>query len=216
MMRRVSPHPLVAGPPAMIRVEDIAGDPAFVRLPSLRGVQLDLRYVGSNNFAGRSLYGNLDCAWLRREAALGLQAAARWLAARRPGWTILVLDALRPQRVQEAIWSEVEGTPQQHYFAHPGRGSIHSFGMAVDATLLDPGGAEADMGSGFDEMTPASHPALHEQHLASGVLTPAQVRTRQWLAEAMAQGGFQGLPNEWWHFDHGDRDRVRHELPRIY
>lgn len=200
---------------APIRVEDIAADPAFVRLHQVQGVRTDLRYVGSANFAGRSLYGALDCAWLRREAAFGLEAAARWLAARRPGWTILVLDALRPQRVQEAIWKDVEGTPMQHYFAHPGRGSIHSWGMAVDATLLDPAGREADMGSGYDEMTPASHPALHEVHLASGVLSAAQVKAREWLAAAMAHGGFHGIPNEWWHFDHGDRDRVRHELPRV-
>lgn len=203
-------------PPAMIRVEDIAGDPAFVRLYALHGVQVDLRYVGSDNFAGRSLYGSLDCAWLRREAGLGLEAAARWLVARRPGWTLRVLDALRPQRVQEAIWRDIEGTPMRHYFAHPGRGSIHSYGMAVDVTLVGRDGREADMGSGFDEMTPASHPALHQQHLASGVLQPAQVRLRHWLAEAMAHGGFHGIANEWWHFDHGERERVRRELPRVY
>lgn len=210
-MRRVPPPAAVAS----IRIEDIATDPAFVRLHTLRGVRIDLRYVGSNNFAGRSLYGGMDCAWLRREAGRGLEAAARWLAARRPGWTILVLDALRPQRVQEAIWRAVEGTPMQHYFAHPGRGSIHSWGMAVDATLQGPDGREADMGSGFDEMTPASHPALHAQHLASGRLSAAQVKAREWLADAMAHGGFHGIPNECWHFDHGDRDRVRSSLPRV-
>jgi D-alanyl-D-alanine dipeptidase len=32
----------------------------------------------------------------------------------------------------------------------------------------------------------------------------------------MGHGGFHGIPTEWWHFDHGDRDRVRRELPRIY
>ena len=103
-------------PPAgvpMIRIEQLAEQPHFVRLQPLHGVRVDLRYVGSNNFAGRSLYGSLDCAWLRREAAAGLQAAAQWLHARRPGWTILVLDALRPQRVQEAIWKDGEGTPRQ-------------------------------------------------------------------------------------------------------
>ena len=211
MMRRVPPPAAVAP----IRIEDIATDPAFVRLHTLRGVRVDLRYAGADNFAGRVLYGGMDCAWLRREAALGLEAAARWLAARRPGWTILVLDALRPQRVQEAIWRDVEGTPLQHYFAHPGRGSIHSWGMAVDVTLLDPAGREADMGSGFDEMTTASHPALHDELLASGRLSAAQVKIRGWLADAMAHGGFHGIANEWWHFDHGDRERVRHELPRV-
>lgn len=200
----------------MIRVEDIAADPGFCHLTTLRGVPHELRYVGRNNFAGRSLYGRMDCAWLRREAAAGLEAAAAWLQQQRAGWRILVLDALRPQRVQEAIWVDVAGTPAQEYFANPERGSIHSYGMAVDATLLGPGGAEADMGSGFDEMSLASHPALHEAHLASGVLTAAQVAERQWLLAAMQHGGFAGIPNEWWHFDHGDRDRVRRELPRVY
>ena len=36
------------------------------------------------------------------------------------------------------------------------------------------------------------------------------------LAETMQRGGFAGIPHEWWHFDHGDRERVRRELPRIY
>ena len=200
----------------MIRVEDIAASPHFRHLRTLRSVQHDLRYVGRNNFAGRSLYGRLDCAWLRREAALGLEAAADWLHAQRPGWRLLVLDALRPQRVQEAIWVDVAGTPSQEYFANPERGSIHSYGMAVDVTLLAPDGTEADMGSGFDEMCPASHPALHDEHLASGVLSPAQVAERHCLLQAMQHGGFSGIPNEWWHFDHGDRDRVRRELPRVY
>jgi D-alanyl-D-alanine dipeptidase len=200
----------------MIRVEDVAADPAFRHLRTLRNVPHDLRYAGPHNFAGRCLYGRMDCAWLRREAADGLEAAADWLHACRPGWRILVLDALRPQRVQEAIWVDVAGTSMQEYFANPERGSIHSFGMAVDVTLLDPLGREADMGSGFDEMTPASHPALHAQHLASGVLSAAQVADRECLLQAMQRGGFAGIPHEWWHFDHGDRERVRRELPRIY
>lgn len=200
----------------MIRIEDIAGNPHFRRLASLRGVPFDLRYAGSNNFAGRVLYGGMDCAWLRSEAAAGVEAAAAWLQAHRPGWRILILDALRPQRVQESIWKAVAGSDMQHYFADPVRGSIHSFGMALDVTLLDPQGAEADMGSGFDEMSLASHPALHEQHLASGVLTPAQVQERDWLARAMQHGGFEGIATEWWHFDHGQRQHVRSTLPRVY
>jgi D-alanyl-D-alanine dipeptidase len=200
----------------MIRVEDIAARTDFRHLRMLRGVAHDLRYAGSNNFAGRNLYGQLDCAWLRVEAAQGLEAAAVWLHNRHPGWRILVLDALRPQRVQEAIWADVAGTPSQDYFADPALGSIHSFGMAVDVALLEPDGSEADMGSGYDEMTLRSHPALHAAHLASGVLSPAQVARRQCLLQAMQHGGFGGIPNEWWHFDHGDRDRVRRDLLRVY
>lgn len=201
--------------PAALPVEALPGHPDFVRLADIPGIEVDLRYAGTNNFAGRNLYGAMDCAWLRREAAQGLAAAAAWLARQAPGLTLRVLDALRPQRVQEAIWADVVGTGQQLYFANPARGSIHSFGMAVDVTLVDAAGLEADMGSGFDEMDLASHPALHEQLLASGRLTPVQVQRRQLLHDAMAAGGFAGIPTEWWHFDHGDRELVRHALPRV-
>ena len=208
--------PRMSQPMSPLRVEDIATHPAFRRLADLQTVRHDLRYASANNFAGIKLYDGLDCAWLRAEAAAGLHAAAAWLARSRPGWRLLVLDALRPQRVQEALWRDVAGTAMEHYFAHPQRGSIHSFGMAVDVTLLSPHGDEADMGSGFDEMTEASHPALHAQHLANGVLTAAQVAEREWLHSAMAHGGFHGISTEWWHFDHGDRERVRRELPRVW
>jgi D-alanyl-D-alanine dipeptidase len=199
-----------------LHVETIASSPHFRPLHSLQGVLHDLRYVGSNNFAGTSLYGQLDCAWLRVEAADALENAALWLHSRSPGWRILVLDALRPQRVQEAIWRDVVGTPAQSYFANPEPGSIHSWGLAVDATLLDAQGAEVDMGSGFDEMHERSHPALHPELLASGALQPQHVQRRELLLAAMQHAGFQGIPNEWWHFDHGDRQHVRRTLPRVY
>jgi len=198
-------------------VEHVARDGGFRALSTLPPlVRHELRYATTNNFAGRNLYGSLDCAWLRAEAAAGLEAAATWLTAQRPGWTLLVLDALRPQRVQEAIWRDVAGTAMAPYFAPPEPGSMHSFGMAVDVTLVDPHGREADMGTGFDEMTPASHPALHADHLAQGVLTAGQVQDRHWLLRAMQQGGFRGIDTEWWHFDHGQREHVRTTLPRVW
>ena len=80
------------------------------------------------------------------------------MSTQRPGTRIRVLDALRPQRVQEQLYKELENTPQAMYLAHPERGSIHSFGMALDVTLLDDAGQELDMGSAFDEMSLVSHP----------------------------------------------------------
>jgi len=198
-----------------IRVEDIAAQADFCRLDAIAGVVHDLRYATCNNFDGRVLYDGIDCAWLRVEAAAGLAASAAWLARAHPGHHIVVLDALRPQRVQEAIWRDVAGTPAARYFADPARGSIHSFGMAVDVTLRDPDRRELDMGSGFDEMTLASHPALEAEQLARGAITRAHIAAREMLRGAMAAGGFVGIPNEWWHFDHGDRDRVRREFPRV-
>ncbi len=198
-----------------LRVEDVADSPDFRPLRSLHRVAHDLRYAGSNNFAGINLYGSLDCAWLRTEAAEALERAAQWLQQHRPDWQLLVLDALRPQRVQEAIWRDVAGTPAQSYFANPVSGSIHSWGMAVDVTLIDADGLEVDMGSGYDEMNERSHPELHAQLLASGELQPHHVHRRDLLLQAMVQGGFQGIGNEWWHFDLGDRRRVRSTLQRV-
>lgn len=198
-----------------LSIEQVAGHRDFVHLRDIPVIAHDLRYAGNDNFAGRNLYGTHDCAFLRAEAAEGLAAAALWLAQARPGHRILVLDALRPHRVQESIWAGVVGTPMALYFADPAVGSVHSHGMAVDVTVLDPRGAEVDMGGGYDEMAPISHPALHDAHLASGALSPAQLAERRWLHEAMRQGGFNGIDTEWWHFDHGDRGHTRRHLVRV-
>ena len=198
-----------------IRVEDIAAHAAFCRLDGIAGISYELRYATGNNFVGRVLYAGIDCAWLRLEAAAGLEASAAWLATKHPGHRILVLDALRPQRVQEAIWRDVAGTPAARYFANPERGSIHSFGMAVDVSLRDADGRELDMGSGFDEMTLASHPSLEAEQLAAGAIAREHIAAREMLRGAMAAGGFHGIATEWWHFDHGDRESVRREFPRV-
>lgn len=199
----------------MIPCEEIASHPDFKPLLSIEGIAIDLRYATPDNFVSRNVYGGLDCAWLRHEAAAALQQAAHWLSRHRPGYRIVVLDALRPQRVQEQLWQELAGTPLTLYLAEPQRGSIHSWGMALDVTLLDPQGLEVDMGSGFDEMSLISHTDHEAEHLALGLLTPAQLLERGWLRAAMRQAGFQTIATEWWHFDFGDRVAVRRDLPRV-
>lgn len=198
-----------------MRCEDIASHPDFRPLSSIPGIAVDLRYAGPRNFVGRDLYGDLDCAWLHRLAAEGLERTLARLAAEAPGHRVLVLDALRPHRVQVLLWDFLAGTGLQQYVADPARGSIHSFGMALDVTLLDAGGHELDMGSGFDEMNELSHPRLEAAHLASGALTPAQVGHRALLRRAMAAGGFNGIDMEWWHFDMLDRQHVRQHFIRV-
>ena len=198
-----------------IQCEDIASHPDFRHLSTLQGIRVDLRYATADNFVGHDVYGKLDCAWLRVEAAAALESAAAWLAVQRPGYSLLVLDALRPQRVQQRLWDELAGTPLTMYLANPERGSIHSFGMAVDVTVLNPAGLEVDMGSGFDEMVLTSHPEYDTEHLAQGKLSAAHLSERGWLRAAMRQAGFHGISTEWWHFDFGDRVAVRATLPRV-
>jgi D-alanyl-D-alanine dipeptidase len=195
--------------------EEIADSPEFRHLSTIEGIAVDLRYATSNNFVGRDLYSPFDCAWLHRDAADALEKVVAFLSQARPGAKALVLDALRPQRVQQQLWDALAGTDLQMYLANPERGSIHSFGMALDITILDEEGDELDMGTGFDDMSELSHPRLEPEMLARGEITEQHIANRQLLRDAMFQAGFQGINTEWWHFDCGDRNVVRETFRRV-
>ena len=198
-----------------IHCETIAGHPDFRHLDTIQGIAVDLRYATPDNFVGRDLYSPLDCSFLHKDAAAALERAVAWLAARRPDYKFLVLDALRPQRVQEQLWQALQGTDLLGYIADPTRGSIHSFGMALDVTLLDAQGGELDMGTGFDDLSERSHPAKEALLLARGELSAQHIENRRWLRGAMFQAGFVGINSEWWHFDCGDRLKVRRDYARV-
>src|SRR5262249_29837836 len=118
-------------------IESVPGHADFRPLASVKGVSHDLRYASANNFVGSDMYSPFDCAWLHRDAAVALDKAAGELARTSPSHSLRVLDALRPQRVQERMWKHLQGTGLTMYLANPERGSIHSFGMAVDITIVD-------------------------------------------------------------------------------
>ncbi|WEF32086.1 M15 family metallopeptidase [Pseudoduganella chitinolytica] len=195
--------------------EQVPGCPEFRHLSTIGGIAVDLRYASPANFVGRDLYSPLDCAWLHRDAAAAIERVVAWLAGVRPDHTLLILDALRPHRVQEQLWDALAGTDLRMYLADPIRGSIHSYGMAVDVTILDSAGRELDMGTGFDDLSERSHPALEAEMLARGALTAQQVTNRQLLRDAMFGAGFVGINSEWWHFDCGDRVAVRAGFIRV-
>ena len=198
-----------------MQCELLSGHPDFRPLASIAEIRIDLRYASANNFVGRDLYAALNCSWLHREAAAGLEAAVAYLHQQHPGYRLLLLDALRPHRVQQTLWQWLAGTDLQRYLADPAKGSIHSFGMAVDITVLDPAGVELDMGTGFDYLTELSHPQFEQQHRDQGLLTDSHIANRLMLRQAMLHSGFAGIPTEWWHFDFGDRDQVRRSYLRI-
>jgi D-alanyl-D-alanine dipeptidase len=195
--------------------EEIAFSPEFRHLSTIEGIAVDLRYASANNFVGRDLYSPFDCAWLHCDAADALEKVVAFLSQARPGAKALVLDALRPQRVQQQLWDALGGTDLQMYLANPERGSIHSFGMALDITILDEDGDELDMGTGFDDMSELSHPRLEPELLARGDITEQHIANRQLLRDAMFHAGFQGINTEWWHFDCGDRNLVRETFRRV-
>ena len=198
-----------------VSCESINTNPDFRPLSSVANLRVDLRYATAANFMGRDMYSPLDCAWAHRDALDGLTRAIAWLTRQRRNAHLCVLDALRPQRVQVAMWAALEGTPLTDYLAPPERGSIHSFGMAIDATLVDDDGQEFDMGTAFDDMTELSHPGLEAAFLKAGALDAEHVSNRHLLRSAMQRGGFNGIGTEWWHFDCGDRTLVRATYARV-
>ncbi|AQR67059.1 D-alanyl-D-alanine dipeptidase [Janthinobacterium sp. LM6] len=200
---------------ASLQLEAVGNDPQFRHLSSIAGIAVDLRYATPDNFVGRDLYSPIDCAWLHRDAAAALERAVAWLAEHRPDHHLLVLDALRPQRVQQQLWDALQGTELLGYIAEPSRGSIHSFGMALDITIVGSDGQELDMGTGFDDLSERSHPALELALLEKGEITEEQVAHRRLLRDAMFQAGFFGINSEWWHFDCGDRVLVRQTYTRV-
>jgi len=74
---------------------------------------------------------------------------------------------------------------------------MHSYGVSVDATLVDDWSQEATMPTKFDEFTPNAmmgylgHDPVVKQHL-------------NLLQKAMAHNNFYGLRVEWWHFTTAD------------
>lgn len=198
-----------------IPCEAIATSGEFRHLSSINGLRYDLKYASADNFMSRDMYAPLDCAWLHHEAAAALESVIAALAQQRPVVTLCVLDALRPQRVQQAMWDALAGTPLTQYLAPPEIGSIHSFGMAVDVTLLDAHGEELDMGTPFDDMSELSHPVLEGGFVASGDLRSEHLAHRHLLRNAMLHAGFHAISTEWWHFDLGDRAHVRRTFARV-
>ena len=97
-------------------------------------ITVDLRYAGRNNFLRHSLYPHGTHALVRPEIASALAEAQGFL--RRYQYGLKIWDAYRPVAVQAMLW---EASHNSDYVANPGigAGSLHSWGIAVDATLVD-------------------------------------------------------------------------------
>src|SRR5260221_1705372 len=178
-----------------LSIETLAGHPDFRALGDIAGVGVELRYATPDNFVGDDMYSPYDCAWLHRDAARRLENAAELLAARGGGLRLLVLDALRPQRVQERMWAALEGTPLTQYLANPLRGSIHSFGMAVDVTPVGAAGRELGIGTPFDDLSERSHPGLEASRGLRGGVPTAPGGHRELQRPGMNRAVWHGIHN---------------------
>lgn len=151
-------------------------------------LHIDMKYATADNITGQPIYSSSQCL-LHADAIGALEKSIE--IAHLAGFSILVLDAYRPQKAQELLW---HACPHPDYVVPLSQGSNHSRGTAIDVTLIDASGQILDMGTGFDEMNALSH----SYHPA---LNPSFQRNRLLLNAVMFGGGFTGIPTEWWHFE---------------
>jgi D-alanyl-D-alanine dipeptidase len=153
-------------------------------------ITVDLRYAGRNNFLRHPLYPRGTHAVARPEIASALAVAQSFL--RRYQYGLKIWDAYRPVAVQAMLWG---ASHNSDYVANPeiGPGSLHSWGIAVDATLVDSRVRDVRMPTDFDDFTPAAM----LPYMGSSLEIRWNLRL---LRYAMHKAGFSGLRTEWWHF----------------
>ena len=157
-------------------------------------ILVELRYAGSNNLVKQPLYPQGMRALAQPEVAAALSTAQTIL--RRYQYGLKIWDAYRPVSVQARLW---EASGNSDYVANPevGVGSLHSWGIAVDATLVDSWNRPVTMPSDFDDFTPAAM----WRYTGSSFQVLGHLRLLQW---AMNRAGFCGMRTEWWHFTISD------------
>lgn len=149
---------------------------------------IDMRYATSNNSRGVAFYDSDDC-FLREGTAQKLVKAEAYLEKR--GYRLVILDAYRPQRVQQWLWDNCPEEDRK-YLANPAKGSNHTRGNAVDVTLANMDGETLEMQSPYDDVTEKAT----RKYKPSAELK----RRTDVLTKAMKNAGFKAIDLEWWHY----------------
>jgi len=152
-------------------------------------ISIELRYASSHNVTGKPIYpANARC-YVRQSVAIRLLRAQDDLHSK--GFGLKIWDAYRPDWAQQILWNAM---PNPDFLQPPSQAaSMHTRGVAVDATLVLLDGRELLMPSGFDDFTPAANMRYTGND-------PNVARHLRILQNAMAKGGFFGMRTEWWHF----------------
>ena len=176
--------------------------PDFVKITPGDGITVDLRYAGVDNFTHSNIYGDYKDLYLHRIAAEKLHKAVELLQQEHRGYRLIVFDGLRPSSFQRVLFDAApKGPSRTAYVANPATHSIHSYGLAVDVSILDETGKALDMGTGFDDFRPLAQPRFEKAFLAKGELGAEALKNRLLLRSVMQEAGFQPIVTEWWHFD---------------
>ncbi|PYK38259.1 MAG: hypothetical protein DME60_11510 [Verrucomicrobia bacterium] len=193
-MRRWTSLALLLLTAVAITAQSLGAEASKLELVDIRSVDssivVELRYASPNNLTGHALYPPGTRALVQPEVAQRLAIAQQFL--RRHGHRLKIWDAYRPRSVQVQLWRT---TPRDVYIADPetANGSLHTWGVAVDATLVNSRNQPVMMPTDFDDFTPAAMLIYRgaNQHIQSNLAL---------LQAAMGAAGFYGHLREWWHF----------------
>lgn len=180
---------------------------------------IDLKYTGSDNIVGRPLAGYApdgsaivthECALALAKVQATLQDPKVKAAFEVEQPKLVVLEAYRPQTAGDDFWAwahtECNKNKEAYYprvakqdffkLGYIAQYSSHSRGSTVDVTIADTVNNTlryVDFGTPFDFMDELSHPD-------NRAVSETAYHNRQWLKNLMAEFGFQGVAEEWWHF----------------
>lgn len=196
-----APYPITAND--LVALEDYQ---------SAHPLRVDLVYAQADhadNMFGGAIY-RPDARMLCHRKFLPVILDAANLCHARSGLFFELKDCLRPVEAQEKMRQTdiVKANPQwleepNRLLSPPGKGG-HPRGMAIDIILLDANGAEIDMGTRFDYLTP--DPTYNPAARSFTDLSASVLERRKLLEDCMMQAAAQNglpllpLPQEWWDF----------------
>jgi D-alanyl-D-alanine dipeptidase len=181
-------------------------------------ILVDLKYSSTDNFMHKQLYHSIEKAYLVKEVAERLAKCQELLAQLKPGYHLLVYDAMRPVSVQIEMWESLDSIPfaqRIKFVSNPKNGSLHNYGAAVDLTIANERGEPLDMGAGFDDIRLIAYPENEARFLQTGELTEQHIENRRLLRKVMQSQGFRNIPTEWWHFNACSRNEAKKKYKRI-
>jgi D-alanyl-D-alanine dipeptidase len=174
---------------------DPAPDPEpgdFVRVRDcLPQVGVDLRYAGTDNFTGQTIYAFTD-ACLRYGTVEKLSRAQE--ALEEQGFSLLIWDAFRPVEAQFTLW---EVCPHRRTWPILRPLLLSQQGQHRGWDPDGPGGERCRDASGFDDFSPLADRDYSD-------VSPAAAANAQLLEDVMEECGFRPYSGEWWHFTDTD------------
>ncbi|MBC8046993.1 MAG: M15 family metallopeptidase [Fimbriimonadaceae bacterium] len=194
------------------KLEQALIDAGLVDIQTIEpGIKVELKYSTTDNFMKMDMYGDFTKAYLQPDVAEKLAKAYKLLKEKRPDYTLLVYDCVRPRSIQQMMWDSLKLPLEEKtkFISNPQNGSLHNYGAAVDLTICNKKGKALDMGTIYDYIGELARPELENRFLAEGKLTQQQVDDRKLLRAVMLDAGFKMIENEWWHFNSCSREEAK-------